>query len=51
MVRWKGDERFLAYLEVQVEFTGDLGPVWAVNSYGVDREVGPFEGPVCDRLG
>jgi hypothetical protein len=36
---------FLAYLEVHVEFTDDLGPVWAINSDCIDWENGTFEGP------
>ena len=40
-----GCVRFQAHLEVQIEFTDDLGPVRAVNGYGVNREAGPFEGP------
>ena len=47
----KGDTGFLAHLEVQIKFTDDLGPVWAVNGYGVDREVGSFEGPSRGCLG
>jgi hypothetical protein len=42
---------FLAHLEVQIKFTDDLGSVWTMNGYGVDWEVGSFEGPFCGRLG
>ena len=42
---------FLAHLEVQIEFADDLGTVWAVDGYGVDWEVRPFEGPFCGHLG
>ena len=41
----------LAHLKVQVEFTGDLGPPWTVNSYGVDWKFVPFEGPFRGSLG
>lgn len=47
----KGDAEFLAYLEDYIKFADDLGSVRAVNGYGVDWEVCPFEGPVCGRLG
>ena len=41
----------LAHLKVQIKFTDDLGPLWAVNGYGVNWEFVPFEGPFRGRLG
>ena len=46
-----GDTGILAHLEVQIKVTGDLGPLWPVNSHGVDREFVPFEGPFRSSLG
>ena len=40
----------LAYLEVQIKFSDDLGSIWAVDGYGVDWKVGPLEGTFCCRL-
>jgi len=47
----EGDTESLTHLEVQIEFTNDLGPVWAVNSYCINWEVGPFERPLRSILG
>ena len=43
--------RTLAHLEVQIKFTDDLGPLWAVNGHGVDEKFMSFEGPCRARLG
>ena len=46
-----GDTESLTHLELQVKFTDDLGPLWAVNGHGVDWEFVPFEDPFRGRLG
>ena len=42
---------FQAHLEVEIKLADNLGPVWTVDDYGVDWEVGPFEGPFFCSLG